>query len=573
MDKRWSIKNFDKEVAVQLQNELKIHPVLCQLLAQRGITDFEEAKLFFRPSLDHLHDPFMMKNMDKAVERIEKAIEQKEKILIYGDYDVDGTTAVATVYSFFRTVIEDEKNNPLPIDFYLPDRYREGYGISFKGIDWAEQNGFTLIIALDCGIKANDKIKYANEKNIDFIICDHHLPGEVLPAAVAVLDPKRNDCDYPYKELSGCGIGFKLIEAFAHKNNIPFEKVTEHLDLVAISIASDIVPITGENRILAYYGLKQINENPRHGIKALIELSGLKKEIVINDVVFSFGPRINAAGRMDDARKAVNLLISENLEIANDKATILHNHNNERRLADTDITIEALALIGSDETLINKKTTVVFQPHWHKGVVGIVASRLIEKYYRPTIVLTESNDLITGSARSVPGFDLYSAIKECSELLEQFGGHIAAAGLTLKKENLIAFSEKFEQVVSETIDERLLTPEIQIDAEIKLNDITPSFFNILQQFAPFGPGNMRPVFLTKEVFDTGYSKVVKETHLKISVRQNGSGKFSGIGFDLGEKYKEIFNGNPFDICYVLEENIWNGEKRIQLMVKDIKNLS
>lgn len=562
MEKRWVIKEYDKAAAAQLQNDLKVHPVICQLLAQRGIKNFDESKKFFRPSLDHLHDPFLMRDMDKAIERIENAIKQKEKILIYGDYDVDGTTAVATVFSFLKKVYSN-------IDYYLPNRYKEGYGISQRGIDWAKENGFTLIIALDCGIKSADKILYAKEKNIDFIICDHHLPGNEIPGAVAVLDPKRTDCNYPYKELSGCGIGFKLIEAYSQKNNIPFDEVKQYLDLVAVSIASDIVPIDGENRILAYFGLKQINENPRHGFKALIEQSGLKKEIVINDIVFVIGPRINAAGRMDDARKAVKLLISEETESANNHAEVLQQHNSERKNVDISITEEAIQMISSEEKLLNKKTTVVFQPHWHKGVIGIVASRLIEKYYRPTIVLTESNGMATGSARSVHGFDLYEAIKSCSDLLEQFGGHMFAAGLSMKMENLEKFQVKFEQVVSETIDEKLLTPEIPIDAELDLKDITPKFFGIVNQFAPFGPGNMRPVFLTKNVFDTGYSKVVKDTHLKISVQQNGA-KMSGIGFDLGYKYPQIFNGNPFDICYAIEENEWNGEKRLQINVKDIR---
>lgn len=585
MEKRWVKKEHDQQIAEQLQNDLKIHPVLCQLLVQRGIKNFEESKNFFRPALEQLHDPFLMKDMDKAVERIEESITKKEKILIYGDYDVDGTTAVATVFSFFKKTLSPHphphplgEGTPLSfgrgaggegnLDYYIPDRYKEGYGISKAGIDWAKENGFSLIIALDCGIKSIDKVLYAKEKNIDFIICDHHLPGNEIPPAVAVLDPKRKDCNYPFKELSGCGIGFKLIEAYSQKNNIAFDEVKQYLDLVAISIASDIVPITDENRIMAYYGLKQINENPRHGIKAMIELSGLKKEIVINDIVYVIGPRINAAGRMDDARKAVKLLISEE-DLAGDHAEVLHKHNSERRETDIAITEEALAMIDGSEVLQRKKTTVVFQPHWHKGVIGIVASRLIEKYYRPTIVLTESNGMATGSARSVHGFDLYEAINNCSDLLEQFGGHQFAAGLSLRMENLEKFQLRFEEIVSETIDENSLTPQLMIDAEIELKDINPKFYSIINQFAPFGPGNMRPIFLTKNVFDTGYSKVVKDIHLKVSIQKNNA-KMNGIGFDLGEKYNRIFNGNPFDICYVLEENEWNGEKRLQMNVKDIK---
>ncbi len=488
MQKRW----VEQEVVnlaemEELRRSLNVDPVLAALLVRRGISTFEEARRFFRPDLENLHDPFLMRDMDLAISRIELAIASGEKILIYGDYDVDGTTSVALVYSFFK------KYHP-EIDFYIPDRYKEGYGISTQGIDYAADNGFTLIIAIDCGIKSVDKIDYANEKGIDFIICDHHLPGDVLPAAVAVLDPKRLDCQYPYKELSGCGIGFKLVQAYTEKHGIPFNDISCYLDLVAVSIASDIVPITGENRVLAWFGLQKINTEPCNGISALMNLSGRKDNLTITDVVFTIGPRINAAGRIDDAKHAVSLLIADTEAIAFEKGQVINLKNTERKEHDSNITGQALALIDSDPELIGRKTTVVYNEGWHKGVIGIVASRLTEKYYRPTIVMTLSNGYAAGSARSVLGFDLYEALLECGDLLEQFGGHKYAAGLTIKPENIPAFQQRFEEVVARTIPEELLIQSLTIDAELQLEQISPKFYRILKQFEPFGPQNMAPIF-------------------------------------------------------------------------------
>ena len=528
----------------------------------RGIESYEEAKKFFRPDLNDLHDPFLMKDMDKAVNRITEAISDNEKILIYGDYDVDGTTAIATLYSFLRDLYSN-------IDYYVPDRYTEGYGISFKGIDYAAENGFSLIIALDCGIKSNDKIDYANEKGIDFIIGDHHTPGDEIPKAVAVLDPKRSDCAYPYKELSGCGIGFKLIQAFCQQNGIPVEKCHQFLDLVCVSIGADIVPVTGENRILAWHGLKKVNTNPVNGLKKLIQISGVKKELSITDVVFILGPRINAAGRMDDARHAVKLLIAEDIDYESEEhAYELNKLNNARKDLDKSITAHALEMIAGDSNLVNRKSTVVYHTEWHKGVIGIVASRLTESYYRPTVVLAESEGKVTGSARSVKNFDLYEAIYECRDLLIQFGGHKFAAGLTLHPENVTAFQEKFEEVVSNRITEEQLIPELEIDAEIELTDITPRFFDVIKQMAPFGPGNMKPVFATTGVSDTGWSKIVKEEHIKFSIKKNGSPVMNGIGFGLADKINLVKEG-PFDLAYHVEENEWNGTVSLRLVVKDL----
>jgi len=562
-NKRWTLKTADEQSIQQLTEQLKIDPVLCKLLAQRGIHNYDEAKNFFRPQLDMLHDPFLMLNMDTAVERIQKAIENSEKILVYGDYDVDGTTSVALVYGFLKEFYPH-------MDYYIPDRYKEGYGISMQGVDFAAEHGFKLVIALDCGIKANKQVDYANTKGVDFIICDHHLPGDELPKAIAVLDQKQPGCEYPYKELSGCGIGFKLIQAIAGTMDIPVEKVEKHLELVAVSIASDIVPITGENRVLAYFGLKQLNENPRKGIKALMELAGMRAPLRIVDLVFMIGPRINAAGRMEDARKAVSLLLAEDESPAQQGANILQDRNTERKQLDREITAEALQMIADSPELLEKKTTVVFQPHWHKGVIGIVASRLIESHHRPTIVLTESQGQATGSARSVPGFDVYAAIKDCEEYLEQFGGHKYAAGLSLPLENLAAFTAKFEEVVAATITEEMLVPEIQIDAEIALENINQKFYNIVRQMEPFGPGNRRPVFVSRQVRDSGRSKLVKEEHLKLSVQQDSSRTYDGIAFGMGKLYEKVSTGNPFDICYVLEENEWKGLRSIQLNLKDLK---
>lgn len=560
-NKRWVVKEIDTALARTLQDELKLNPVLARLLVQRNIRTFEEARIFFRPSLDHLHDPFLMKDMDKAVDRINAAMMHNEKIVIYGDYDVDGTTSVALMYSFLK------KHYP-NIDYYIPDRYKEGYGISQAGIDWAKQQQCSLIIALDCGIKSIDKIAYATSIGIDFIICDHHLPGDEIPAAVAVLDPKRTDCTYPYKELSGCGIGFKLLQAYCNSHQISFDELTPYLDLVVVSIASDIVPITGENRTLAYFGLKQLNESPREGLKALLETAVSRKEISVSDIVFIIGPRINAAGRIDDAKNAVRLLLSETQFTAGSNAELLNQKNTERRQFDMDITKEALAIL-QDDIYDQRKSTVIYREHWHKGVIGIVASRLTEVHYKPTIVLTQSNGVAAGSARSIAGFDIYSAIKECGDLLEQFGGHMYAAGLTLKLENVDKFIKRFEEVVSATIDENLLTPEIVVDDEIQLKDITPSFYNILKQFAPFGPGNMKPVFVTRNLTDTGYSRVVGNDHLKISLKDKDNYSGNGIAFGMAH-FGELVRDEPVDIVYTIEENEWRNVVRIDLMIKDIK---
>ena len=562
MQKRWVVKEADEQKVTALQEALKVHPVLCKLLVQRGIETYEQAKAFFRPSLESLHDPFLMQDMDKAINRIATAIANNEKILIYGDYDVDGTTAVATVYSFFKEFYPN-------IDYYIPNRYTEGYGISTKGIDHAAEHHFALIIALDCGIKSNDKVDYATQKGIDFIICDHHNPGSEIPAAVAVLDPKRNDCHYPYKELSGCGIGFKLIQAFSIQNGLPPEKAFQYLDLLCLSIGADIVPITGENRILAFHGLQKLNNNPVTGLRHLKEIAGVQKEMDITDVVFILGPRINAAGRIDDAKHAVKLLIAEDIDYGSEaKALQLNKYNAERKDLDRSITAHALEIIGADETLVNRKSTVLFNPAWHKGVIGIVASRLTDTYYRPTIVLTESDGKVTGSARSVKNFDLYEAIYECKDLLIQFGGHKFAAGMTLQPENVEAFSLKFEEVVTGRITEEQLVPELEIDAEIELEDITPKFYSIIMQMAPFGPENMKPVFITRGVSDNGWSKIVKEDHVKFSVKKNRSAAIDGIGFGLAPKFN-LIKSRPFNIAYQIDENEWQDNVRLQMLVKDV----
>lgn len=569
MIKRWDIVPPASQGKINsLRPELNnIHPVLVSLLVQRGVTTYEQAKEFFNPSLSALHDPFLMKDMHQAVNRIVQAIENKERVLIYGDYDVDGTTSVAMLYTYF-------KSRFTYCDFYIPDRYTEGYGISFQSIDFAKEQNISLVIALDCGIKAVDKITYAREKNIDFIVCDHHRPGNEIPQAVAVLDPKRPDCPYPCKDLSGCGVGFKLLQAFAAANSQPEEEVFDLIDLVSISIAADIVPIVGENRILAHYGLKLLNDNPRTGIKAILELNAIRRELNISDVVFIIAPRINAAGRMDHGKSAVQLLISDHVGDANDASIIINNHNNNRRDADKQITEDALEIIRRDAMFESKRTTVVYHAQWNKGVIGIVASRLSEKYYRPTVVFTDSNGHIAGSARSVKDFDVYNAIEACSEYLEQFGGHMYAAGLTLKHENLEAFKQKFEEVVSTTIEERMLTPVIEIDSELELKDVNSTFFRILQRFAPFGPGNMAPVFISRNCLADlkGLRTVGADNkHLKLSVIQPGMTKaINAIAFQLGELASEIRKGNTFDICYHLEENHFNGNTELQLNVKDIK---
>ena len=588
MEYRWVSKKIENlSTLIKLAADLCVDDNIAKLLVQRGINTIEEAKYFFRPDIKNLHDPFLMKDMDKAIERIERARKNQEKILIYGDYDVDGTTAVALVYSFFNQI--SDQNNML--DFYIPERYSEGYGISFKGIDFAAQNNFSLIIALDCGIKANEKIDYANSKNIDFIICDHHLPGDVIPDAIAVLDAKRKDCPYPYKELSGCGVGFKLVQAYAQKNNIDFSTLDKYLDLVTVSIASDIVPITGENRILAFYGLKRLNNNPRPAIEAILRYSNVRrkidenpnngkdndqgifsKDVTINDLVFLVGPRINAAGRISEGRFAVELRIEMHPEKILNLAEVINVTNTERKQLDSLATEEALKFIETDSFLKNSKSSVLLNENWHKGIVGIVASRLTETYYRPTIVCTKSNGLITGSARSVKDFDIYAAIDHCSDLLVAFGGHKFAAGLSIAPENFEAFKFKFEKFVSENLTEDMLTPEVEVDLEIKFKDITPKFYRILKQFAPFGPGNMPPVFITKHVYDEGFARVVGLNHLKMSVSEESSPlvHIDAIAFKKSEYLPSISKGLPFQICYHIEENVWRGNVSLQINIKDIK---
>ena len=568
IEKKWIVKEQGNPAAVRaLSAELGIDQVLANLLVQRNITTAERAREFFKPDLSKLHDPFLMKDMDKAVERLEKAISNEEKVLIYGDYDVDGTTAVALMYTFIRNF------NP-NVEYYIPDRYDEGYGISYKGIDWGHENGYTLIIALDCGIKAVEKVAYAKGLGMDMIICDHHLPDEELPPAVAILDPKRHDCSYPFDDLSGCGVGFKLIQAYAMRKSIPFAWVESFLDLVAVSIAADLVSMTGENRILAYYGLERLNQSPRKGLQSIIRLSGLENhKISVDDIVFKIGPRINAAGRMESGRTAVHLLVSRNDEEAQSIGKIIDLHNKERKSVDKQITKAAIESVMNDSSFRERKSTVVFDPKWNKGVVAIVASRLVEAFYRPTIVLTESNGLITGSARSIAGFDLYEAIKECSEYLENYGGHMYAAGLTLKKENLIPFEDKFEKVVAEKITEDILTPVVQIDTYLDFKQITPKFFRILKQFQPFGPGNQSPVFITENVYDNGNGRLVGSGngHMKLELIQEDEPYryISAIAFNRAEHFEHLHAGNPVDICYSIAENYYRGIANIQLRVKDI----
>ena len=561
---RWTIKPKPSEEKIkQLAAALNVEEFVATLLVQRGIETFEDARQFFRPTLADLHNPYLMKDMDKAVERIELAIKNQENILVFGDYDVDGTTAVSLVSSYLKTYYPN-------VATYIPDRYDEGYGISFKGIDYADDNGFSLIIALDCGIKSIDHVVYAKERNIDFIICDHHRPGNSLPEAVAILDPKREDCGYPYDELCGCGIGFKLIQALGENRNQTIEDLTPYLDLVATAIAADIVPMTGENRILAYFGLQVINSNPRPGFKALTHQIK-KKTLDITDVVFIIAPRINAAGRIKHGNHAVELLTEFDFEQAQQFASEIEAYNAERKDLDKQITREALEQIIKNKEK-ERFTTVVFQEDWHKGVIGIVASRLIETYYRPTLVFTKSGDKYAASARSVKGFDVYNALEACSEHLEQFGGHMYAAGMTLLEENYKKFKDAFEKVVEETIHPDMLIPEISIDAEINFSDITPKLMRILQQFEPFGPQNMTPVFLTKNVKDTGYAQRlgVDEEHLKLFVRQNNSEGMAAIGFGLGNKMELTANKKPFEAVYCIDENEWNGKTSVQLRLKDIK---
>ena len=586
-ERKWIIKDpADPEKVGRLSAELGIDRVLSELLVKRGVETFEQARSFFRPSLDNLHDPFLMKDMDKAVERVLQAINEGEKVLVYGDYDVDGTTAVAVVYTYLKPYFKKKK-----IEFYIPDRYEEGYGISIKGIDYAADNGFKLVIALDCGIKAVERIEYANERGVDFIICDHHRPGDVIPNAVAVLDAKRPDCTYPYDELSGCGVGFKLVTALSMKGLGTIDDVYDLLDLLAVSIAADIVPITGENRVLAYFGLKQLNKKPRPGFEAILQHANiyrrdedqlteddnvLTRELTISDLVFLIGPRINAAGRIAKASDSVRLLIAEKKEHAEKLAASINDLNDERREFDNRITEEALGMIADDPQLHDAKSTVVFNERWHRGVIGIVASRLTDYYYRPTIVLTRANGLVTGSARSIKNFDIYDAIDNCSDLLEHFGGHKYAAGLSMKAENLPEFRRRFEAYVAEHLVDEDFVPELEVDLKINFGDITPKFMRILNQFAPFGPGNMAPVFWTDNVVDAGGSRPVGgHRHLKLTVSQMGDAAqgiapFSGIAFQKGDLFDRIHNGEPFSICYHLEYNTWQGKTNLQLNVKDIK---
>ncbi len=562
MEKRWNILKANPAKVQLLQDALKIHPILCELLVQRGIDDFDAAKQFFRPSLDHLHDPWLMKDMKKAVDRIETAFEKQEKILVFGDYDVDGTTSVATLYQFLKQLSPH-------IDYYIPHRYKEGYGISKIGIDYAKKIGINLIISVDCGIKSIDLIAYAKELGIDFIICDHHLPDLILPPAVAILNAKQVDCTYPFKELCGCGVVFKLITALAQVHNLQPETYLRYLDLVATAIAADIVPVVDENRTLAFFGIQKVNENPSFGIKALMELAKQVPPMKISNLVFAVAPRINAAGRMDDAKKAVQLFIEPDYQSAMAIASLLQQDNLDRREADTSITEEALAQIELDPTHILRKSNVVFQSHWHKGVVGIVASRLIEKHYKPTIVLTQSGDIIAGSARSVLGFNLYEALHACRSHLLGYGGHFAAAGMTMSVDKLEEFKAAFEIAVAERITEEQLTPEIAINALLPLDNITMNFFQIISQMEPFGPDNMRPIFLAQKVYDNGYSKLVKEAHISFNVTQ-GNSIVKGIGYNMPQHIDLIKSGSPFDLVFQLQLNEWQGTQTVQMQVIDVK---
>ena len=570
VEKIWKYKEVaDPENVKQLASELGVDPVLAELLVQRGVHTFEQARSFFRPNLDDLHNPFLMKDMDKAVERLHEAVISREKVLVYGDYDVDGTTAVSLVYSFLKN------HTKAVVDFYIPERYDEGYGVSYKGLDWAHENGFKLIITLDCGIKANEKVEYARERGIDVIICDHHLPENELPKAVAVLDPKREDCNYPFDDLSGCGVGFKLVQAYAKKYDVPFDNLIPLMDLLVVSIASDLVSVTDENRVLAHYGLKQLNVNPRKGLMAMIQLSGLEPgHLTIDDIVFKIGPRINAAGRMETGRIAVELLTATDVVTANRIGAEINEHNNERKNIDRRITQEALEMVESGNCLSSGKATIVYNPLWHKGVVGIVASRLVEAFYKPTIVFTKSQGgFVTGSARSVHGFDLYGAIESCADLLENFGGHLYAAGLTLREENLPEFCERMEKFISEAIIPEMQKPVVDVDAMLNFSQITPKFLRILKQFQPFGPGNSAPVFRTDNVYDNGMGRKVgaEGGHLKLELIQESHPyhHISAIAFNMADFFTHIKAGNPIDVCYSIVENYYRGTSNTQLRIKDL----
>ena len=568
-DCKWIVKEAADPTKVEkLSAEVGIDRVLSQLLVARGVETFEQARRFFRPSLDDLFDPFLMKDMDVAVERLRKAITGGEKILVYGDYDVDGTTAVALVFSFIRRFTTS-------VDFYIPDRYDEGYGVSYKGIDWAFEGGFGLIITLDCGIKAIDKAEYARSKGVDMIICDHHLPEDTLPAAIAVLDPKREDCDYPFDDLSGCGVGFKLVQAYAQRYGVPFETLVPLLDLLVVSIASDLVTMVGENRTLSHFGLKQLNEDPHKGLLAMINLSNLEPgHITIDDIVFKIGPRINAAGRMESGRLAVELLTAEDVDQAMFIGEKINENNNERKSIDREVTREALEMVESGSCLARENATVVYNPRWSKGIVGIVASRLVEAYYKPTVVLTKSNGFITGSARSIAGFDLYEAIESCADLLENFGGHVYAAGLTLREENLEEFARRIDNFIAGKITAEMLVPVVDIDARLDFSQITPKFFRILKQFQPFGPGNNNPVFVTENVYDAGNGRKVGAggVHLKLDLIQESQPyhQIAAIAFNMADYYDYIKSGNPLDVCYSIVENYYRGNSTIQLRIKDLR---
>ena len=566
---KWMLKEpADPAKVERLATEVGIDKVLAELLVARGVESFEQARSFFRPSLDDLHDPFLMKDMDVAVERLHEAIAGKQKILVYGDYDVDGTTAVSLVYSFIRRFTDQ-------VDFYIPDRYDEGYGVSYKSIDWAAEGGFRLIITLDCGIKAVEKVDYAREKGIDVIICDHHLPGESLPAAVAVLDPKREDCHYPFDDLSGCGVGFKLVQAYSKSYDIPFETLIPLLDLLVVSIASDLVTMVGENRVLAHFGLKQLNENPRKGLLALITLSNLEPgHVTVDDIVFKIGPRINAAGRMETGRLAVELLKATDSDKAVAIGEQINASNNDRKNIDREITQNAIEMVQEGKALAHENATIVYNPKWNKGVVGIVASRLVEAFYKPTVVLTKSNGFVTGSARSVAGFDLYEAIENCADLLENFGGHVYAAGLTLKEENLPEFARRMDEFISGKITTEMLVPVIDVDAKLDFSQVTPKFFRILKQFQPFGPGNNNPIFMTENVYDAGNGRKVGAggVHMKLDLIQESQPyhQIAAIAFNMSEYYDYIREGNPFDVCYAIVENYYRGNSTLQLRVRGIK---
>lgn len=574
MLKRWVVQQGQDAGKIDhLSQVLNIHKKLAAILVSRGILTFEDAQSFFRPTLEHLHDPFQMKDMREAVDRLNRAIASQERILVFGDYDVDGTTSVALVYSFLREFYPH-------LDFYIPDRYNEGYGISFRGIDYAADNGISLVIALDCGIKAIDKISYAREKGIDFIVCDHHLPGETLPEAL-VLDPKRSDCNYPYKELSGCGVGFKFMHAWCISNQVDTSKLFRYIDFCAVSIAADIVPLTGENRVLAYHGLKKLNESPSLGLQTLLQVTKRSRNITINDLLFIIGPRINAAGRITNGRYAVELLISGEAEKAMEFAAMVNDNNLERRVLDKQITADALTMIRTSQDLQQRKSTVLYNADWHKGVIGIVASRVTEHYYRPTVLLTSSNGKATGSARSIKDFDIHAALEQCADLLEQFGGHKYAAGLILKTDNIDAFISRFEEVVSKLVSEDMLIPTIEIDDQIELDvlfeDIAsgeglPKFYRIIRQMAPFGPGNLNPVFIARGVMDAGYARCLGENHLKCWLYQpaNPQLRLDAIGFGLGHHLPKVQEGKPFDIAFTIEENEWNGKINLQLNIKDIQ---